>query len=180
MRRTEKSRQSYSRRVDYEKEYYVQGNLVSEASYLPERYEENFFQPEVIEGTKKTVAIKVNKGYTILLFLSIVLFIGICAIYLKSAFSLIAVQAEVDRLKANLQTIRTQNDLLEQQINKTVNLEKTYEFAVNELKMRLPQKHEIHYITRKAGSYTVKLNQQTYSEQNNNLKQFILFILKDW
>ena len=163
-----------------QKEYYSQGNLAPRIDYLSDLFEDDGFQPKVIEGTKKTVAIKVKKGYTILLFLVIVLFIAVCAVYLKSAFTLIAVQAEANRLKSELQVIRTQNAQLEHRIHETVDLEKTYDIAVNRLKMRLPEKKEIHYITRKAGSYTLKLNQRTYSEKNNNLKQFIIFILKDW
>ena len=114
------------------------------------------------------------------MFLTIVLFITLCAVYLKSTFSLIAVQAEVNRLKADLEQIRVQNAQLEYRINETVDLEKTYEVAVGRLNMRLPEKHEVHYITRRASSYTLKLNQLTYSEKNNNLPQFIQFILKDW
>ena len=158
----------------------TQGSLASQIDYLPDILDESGFQPQVIKNTKKAVAIKVNRGYTILLFLTIVLFIGLCVIYLKSAFSLIAVQAEVNRLKNDLQQIKVQNAQLEYKINETVDLEKTYEIAVSRLHMRLPEKDEVHYITRRAGSYTLKLNQPTYSKQNNNLKQFILFILKDW
>ncbi len=159
---------------------HTQGSLASRIDYLPDLWDGPGFQPQVIENPKKTVAIKANKGYTILLFLTIVLCIALCAIYLKSAFSLIAVQAEVNRLKSELEQMRVQNAQLEYRINETVDLEKTYDVAVGRLSMRLPEKHEVHYITRKAGSYTLKLNQATYSEQNNNVRQFILFILKDW
>ncbi|RRD96162.1 hypothetical protein EII17_01280 [Clostridiales bacterium COT073_COT-073] len=161
-------------------EYYSQGNLAPQIDYLSDYFELEGFQPQVIEGTKKPVAIKVKKGYTVLLFLVIALFIAVCAVYLKSSFSLIAVQAEANRLKAELQSVRIQNAQIEHRIHETVDLEKTYEIAVNRLKMRQPEKHEIHYIKRKAGSYTLKLNQRSYSEKNNNLKQFIIFILKDW
>ena len=162
--------------------YYTQtqGSLASQIDYLPKFLDKPGFQPLVIDSPKKTVAIKVNKGYTILLFLTIVLCIALCTIYLKSAFSLIAVQAEVNRLKSELERMRVQNAQLEYQINETVDLEKTYDIAVGRLNMRLPEKDEVHYITRRAGSYTLKLNQATYSEQNNNIRQFILFILKDW
>ncbi|MDO4765537.1 MAG: hypothetical protein Q4A29_05715 [Eubacteriales bacterium] len=160
---------------------YVEGNLASQIEYLPDWYEDEGFQPRVIESTKKAVAIKVDRGYTILLFISIVLLIAFCAFYLKSTFSLVRVQNEANQLKNELQSIRFQNDQLEHTIQKTVDLEKTYDIAINKLNMRLPEKHEIHYITRKANSYTVKLNQRSYSEKNNNLKQFIVFIfMKDW
>ncbi len=173
MSKTGKEQQNYYRQ-------YTQGSLASRIDYLPDLLDEPGFRPQVVESPKKTVAIKVNKGYTILLFLTIVLFITLCAVYLKSTFSLIAVQAEVNRLKADLEQIRVQNAQLEYRINETVDLEKTYEVAVGRLNMRLPEKHEVHYITRRASSYTLKLNQLTYSEKNNNLPQFIQFILKDW
>ena len=173
MNQTTKEKQNYYMRT-------TQGSLASRIDYLPDLLDEPGFQPEVLDGPKKGVAIKVNKGYTILLFLTVVLCIALCAVYLKSSFSLIAVQAEVNRLKSDLERIKVQNAQLAYQINDTVDLEKTYEIAVGRLNMRLPEKEEIHYITRKAGSYTLKLNQETYSEKNNNIRQFIAFILKDW
>lgn len=161
-------------------QFYTEGNLAPQIDYTPDYDAEPSFQPEIIDGRKKAVAIRVNRGYTILLFLVIVLFIAVCVIYLKSEFSLIASRNEADQLKVELQKIQMENSRLEQVIHKTINLEKTYEIAVNKLNMRLPEKHEIHYVYRKAESYTIKLNQRSYSQENNNLKQFIAFILKDW
>lgn len=159
--------------------YYSQGNLAPKVDHLPKFDGDQGFRPRVIDG-QKDLAIGVNKGYTRLLFLSIILFIAICSIYLKASFSLVAVQAEANRLKVELEKIRVENVQMEHRIQETVDLEKTYDVAVNRLNMRLPEQGEIHYINRQADSYTIKLNPRTYSEQNNNLKQFIIFIFKDW
>lgn len=163
------------------KTIYADGNLAPQIDYVPQVEVEPAFRPKVIDGKKKNpFAIKRDVGYNILLIGFIVFFIGICVIYLKSTFLLVVVQTEVNQLKGQLEKVRTDNSIIEQNINNTIDLNKAYDIAVNKLKMRLPEKNEIHYVVRKAESYTVKLNQKSESKSNSSFMQFILFILKDW
>lgn len=164
---------------EFRKSIYLQDNLAPKIDVLPEEEQIIGFKPQVIEGRNK-VAIHVKKGYTILLFSVILLFIAVCSIYLKSAFSLVALQKEANLLKSEWQLMKMQNAQLEAKIHETVDLEKIYEIAIHKLQMRLPKKEEIHYITRKSESYTIKLNSKNRKMKRNSLVQFAEFIMKDW
>lgn len=131
----------------YKRDYMVDGTAARQLQVVPdyERQREQVVRPQVVAQPKH--APKVSHGID---FLSMTLLVTAMAITLYLCYNYLQVQGNIVQLERDimvleqqLDTVKAENDALEDGLNGQVDWEEVYLTAVNELGMVYPNKNEV-------------------------------------
>ena len=128
-----------SNRMHYAGGYYTEGNTVRKIEALPARTR----QERQKTGAKRRPArqrvvrtgLSIDLPFLFMLTVAVIATLVICFQYLCLTASIDAHMDQIEALETQLETLKTENDALEQSIDTSVDLNYVYDVAVNELGM---------------------------------------------
>ena len=128
---------------------YVYGSAAPKIEYS--LYENN----KVLKYKKKLRSVKKQKSK--LVYIILMLFIlGVTVIFRYSQIT--ELNFKIDASRMEYVKLLNENDILEAEIEKNINLEEIKFVAINKLNMRKPYKHQIEYIRIEKKDYSVTVN----------------------
>lgn len=162
----------------------ISGNnaIKLEKSYTNQNAGRNEESQQVNTNRRLRVAQRVNPVYTLALTLIIALTLAIAVILLKAQFVVSDNAERIIALQQNLLEIKKQNEQLESDIKKSINMEEVYKIATQELGMVQAGKGDIKYIDANDLSYTVQYTDIQVKEEKEdlNISNILGFISKGW
>lgn len=130
--------------------------------------------------TKSKVS-KMPVVYTCVLSLVIGVTVATLVLLLKSQFTVAAQSQKVIELQKDLVVLKSENEKLASNIDKSVNMDEIYRIATEELEMIQPSADNIKYIEPTVASYTIQYtNIDVVEEQGIDLGSFLGFISSEW
>lgn len=127
---------------------YVQGNTVRklESARVPVRREkEEVRRPAVNHKVRRNreKALQMDLPYVIMLTIAAVCTLYLCVNYLHLQSSITTRIHSIEKLEAEIETLKTENDALQTSINTSVDLDHVYKVATEELGMVYANKNQI-------------------------------------
>lgn len=140
---------------------YIEGNAVRKVQEIPDRHKQLREKHKELEKKKsikkaaqrnKQRELKMSFGYASFLIIASVIMVLVCIQYLRVQTSIISRQEEIVTIKSELNTLISQNDAIEYNIDSHIDVQNVIDIATKELGMI------------KAGEGQVSLYERTESE----------------
>ena len=146
---------------------YIEGNAVRKIQEMPERHKElreKHIEIEKQNKRKKAAQrnqqreLKMGLGYASFLIIASVVMVLVCVSYIRVQTSIISRQEEIVNVKSELNTLISQNDAIEYNVNSYIDVENIIQVATKELGMVKAGKDQISQYERTESEYMKQLN----------------------
>ena len=146
---------------------YIEGNAVRKIQEMPERHKElREKHIEIEKQNKRKKAAKRNQqrelkmslSYASFLIIASVVMVFVCISYIRVQTSIISRQEEIVNVKSELNTLISQNDAIEYNVNSYVDVENIIKVATAELGMVKADKSQISLYEKSESEYMKQIN----------------------
>lgn len=146
---------------------YIEGNAVRKIQEMPERHKElREKHIEIEKQNKRKKAAKRNQqrelkmslSYASFLIIASVVMVFVCISYIRVQTSIISRQEEIVNVKSELNTLISQNDAIEYNVNSYVDIENIIKVATAELGMVKADKSQISLYEKSESEYMKQIN----------------------
>lgn len=146
---------------------YIDGNAVRKVQEMPDRHKE--LREKHIETEKRNIRkraaqrnqqreLKMGFGYASFLIVASIVMVLVCVQYIRVQTSVISRQEEIVNIKSELNTLISQNDAIEYNVNSYVDVENIIQVATKELGMVKAGKEQISLYERTESEYMKQVN----------------------
>lgn len=133
-----KSRRTYNKRNNADRQMYVYGNVVTKPAYEPKRYTKEPEQPKRVSPQvrkNRRKALHISSGYVIFLAVAAVLALVICVNYVQLQSKITNHSKNITAMQEELADMKEENNTKYNAIMDSVNLDEIREKAQSELGM---------------------------------------------
>lgn len=141
---------------------YIDGNAVRKVQGVPERHKElreKHLEIEKKNSRKKAAQrnlqreLKMSFSYVVFLVMASVIMVSVCVQYLRVQTSIISRQEEIVEVKSELNTLISQNDAIEYNVDSYIDVENIIKIATRELGMIKAGEEQISLYERSESEY---------------------------